>query len=263
MRELSLAKYFRKRYDGWEFKDVKEDAPMRIAICEDEEYQRKTIEDYIRPYQENYLSMQIFSFASGEDLLNAFHKGCDFDFLFLDIQMKALDGVQAAAEIRKKNKHAIIFFVSGFTQYVTSAFSLNAFQFLVKPVRKDSFDREFQRAIRKHMTAHHKYLIESNSRTVALEIKDIIYLEISNHHIVVHTDKGEYVKAGKLNEEEKSLVPYGFVRTHNSFLVNMAYIVEFIQNEVIMKNGSKPMVSARKRTEALGCYSRFLTGSTL
>lgn len=238
---------------------------IKIAICDDEKQECDTIEQYITSYKEAHpvLTFNISVFSSGEELLSAYHNGKNFDFLFLDIQMKDIDGIQVAKEIRKTNKHAIIFFITGFTQYVSAAFSLQAFQFLLKPVKKDSFEREFRRALKKYFTEHKKYIIESDSRTVYLEIKDIVYIESSNHHIIVHTEQNEYIKRGKINSEELLLSPYGFVRIHHSYIVNLAYVFELTFKNVVLKNNIKIAVSKRKHTEVKSRFNNFMAGGSI
>ena len=236
---------------------------MRIAICDDEQQQRTNIVSFIQPYQKDYPAITMSEFGCGEDLLAALEAGQTFDFFFLDIQMREINGIETAQEIRKNNPHAILFFITGFMYHVSAAFTLNAFQFLVKPVKKETFDREFKRAIHKYMMDHQKYAIEGKSRTVALEIKDITYLESSKHLIIVHTAQGEYVKPGKLNNEETRLRPFGFIRTHQAFLVNMACIFEILPEDVMLKDGSKVMVSIRRRAEVLQNYNRYLAGCAL
>ncbi|MCL2081945.1 MAG: LytTR family DNA-binding domain-containing protein [Oscillospiraceae bacterium] len=237
---------------------------MRIAVCDDEKACRDIIVGHIQGIELNGLTMDITEFSSGEELISAFHNGASFDFLFLDIQMGDINGIQAANEIRSKNKNTVIFFISGFTNYVSCAFALNAFQFLIKPIRIDVLDNEFRRALKKYLMERVKYTIElSNSDVVCLEIKDITYVESSDHHIVVHTEKGKYIKRERLNDTEKFLAPYGFVRTHQSFLVNMAHIFEITQKDIILKNNTCVMVSRRKRQDVICCFNKFMAGCFL
>lgn len=235
---------------------------MRIAICDDEKVCRDAISEFISRYQQDELQLDVAEFFNGEELLAAYKNGANFDFLFLDIQMKDIDGIQVAQKIRETNKHVIIFFITGFTQYVSAAFALDAFQFLVKPISKGEFDREFSRALNKHLMDHKKYILEVKSSIVSLEILDIVYIESSVRHIIVHTEKNHYTKLGKLNDEEKILAPYGFVRTHQSFLVNMAYIYEITQMEIILTNGSRLEISRRKRTDVISRFNKFIKGGS-
>jgi len=235
---------------------------MRIAICDDDKQDREKIRQYVMEHGNNIpsVSFDISTYSSGEELLYAHHDGASFDLLFLDINMKDINGIEAALEIRKVNKYTLIFFISGFTQYVSAAFALNAFQFLIKPVKKDSFEREFRRALKKYLMTCKKYVIESNQRATTLEIKDILYIECSDHKIIVHIEHHIYEKYGKLNDEEVSLAPFGFLRTNQSYLVNMAYISEITQTDVILTNGEQIAISRRKRTDVMCHYNRYMLG---
>jgi len=238
---------------------------VHIAICDDDQRERETITQYVLGYKDKYpkIHYQVSVFSSGEELLAVYRDGTKFDILFLDIQMKDIDGIQAAQEIRETNKHAIIFFITGFTQYISAAFTLNAFQFIVKPVNRDIFYREFHRAMNKHFVERKKYVIESDSKTIVQEIKDVFYLESLDHYVFVHTEQNKYMKRGKLNDEEKALVPYGFIRTHHKYLVNMSFISEITHDHVVLTNGNRLNLSTRKRPEVMSCFNNYLAGISL
>jgi DNA-binding LytR/AlgR family response regulator len=232
---------------------------MKIAICDDEEQQQNIIKQYILNHKDTYPSICISVFSSGEELLTSVKQGSTFDFLFLDIQMKKINGLQTAQEIRKTNKYAIILFITSFSfiQYFNAAFALNTFQYLVKPVKQDMFDREFQRAVNQYQLERKKYIVRSKPNIIALEVKDIVYLEIFKRNMLIYTKTKSYEKTGKIAEEEKKLTPYGFVRTHHSYLVNMAYISEIAEKDVVMTNGVKVMLSTRKRKDVLEKFIQF------
>lgn len=60
--------------------------------------------------------------------------------------------------------------------------------------------------------------------SIALEVGRIIYIETERHKNIFYTENGKYGLYKKLGEIEKDLIPYGFVRIHQSFLVNMRYV---------------------------------------
>ena len=59
-----------------------------------------------------------------------------------------MTGLEVAQELQRRFLDLIIVFVSGYTQYVSSAFRLNTFQFLLKPIDDKVFQEEFARCIR-------------------------------------------------------------------------------------------------------------------
>lgn len=59
---------------------------------------------------------------------------------------------------------------------------------------------------------------------VALRVKDIIYVVTNRHKNIFHTSERDYGIYKKLDEIESELCGYGFVRIHQSYLVNMQYV---------------------------------------
>ncbi len=60
--------------------------------------------------------------------------------------------------------------------------------------------------------------------SVELDLQKIIYVETDRHKNIFHTEDGDYRLYRKLDEIEAELAPFGFLRVHKSFLVNMRYV---------------------------------------
>jgi len=93
-----------------------------------------------------------------------------------------------------------------------------------------------------------------------IEKTDIIYAESYARHVTVHTSDREYEVVGKLCDLCSLLENSGFVRVHQSFVVNIRHIRCFSYNSVTLINGTVVPVSERKRAAALKSYDRFLSG---
>ena len=234
---------------------------MRIAICEDDKYQRDIIKQYILEHKHYSPDMSISTFSCGEDLLRSYASGDQYALLFLDIQMKDINGIETAHEIRRTNSNTIIFFVTGFMEYVNDAFVVDAFQFLHKPIKRALFDREFSRALNKYHMQNKKYEIRKKSKIIRLEMNEMIYLEVLNHRISIHTIADTHEKNGRIDEEEKALRPYGFVRISRSFLVNMEHIVSIEKSDILLTGEKTVMMSRRRRADVLNQYNQFRIGS--
>lgn len=239
---------------------------MKIAICENEQCQGELIKQYILEHKEYVPSIEVSVFSSGEAFLDAYAKEGEVDILFLDIQMDGINGIELAHEVRKNSKNTIIFFITGFTEYVSDAFIVDAFQFLQKPVRQELFDREFSRALAKHYTQNRPYLIENKTEIIRLTLQEIMYLEILAREITLHTTQGKYRKKGRLEQEEKILLPYGFVRIHRTYLVNMSYISMLEKGKVgkvILKNQLALRLGEGRQAEVMRRYNQFQAGGNV
>ncbi len=229
---------------------------MKIAICDDASQYRAEIKNYISEYSLN--NTDCFEFSCAEDLLARYEQGERFDIVFLDVEMDGVDGVSAGIKIREYDSKVIIIFVSSYPKYAISAYDCEAFYFVVKPIDSDKFKQVLTKAIEKHTLLHQYYIIKNKGETKKIAVKDIIYVELSRKHLIFHTNDGNYQTIGKISDAATTLSPYGFCQVHQGFVVNMNRIKEFVDYDAVMDDGSKVMISVRKKTDVLRTYAAYL-----
>ncbi len=206
---------------------------MNIAICDDDVAITRSIRAFLSRFQDKFPDLYIEEFNSGENLLAAFKEGIIFEIIFLDIQMSKVNGIQSAIKIKEKYKNVLIIFLTGYSNYVKEAFRLRAFQYLLKPVKKEEVIKEFERALEQYKINHIKYELKMNDRITYLEIHDIQYMEVRNHIIIINTVSEKYMIRGKLQNEEVKLKSCDFIRCHQGFLVNMMWIKSIGEGQII------------------------------
>lgn len=101
---------------------------MKFAICDDEKEIRNDISEKIKLF---YPKSSIALFENAEGLLNCKKWA---DIIFLDIGLPDVNGMELAAELRKKGCRSVIIFVTAYEDYVFKAFDVSAFHYLLKPV---------------------------------------------------------------------------------------------------------------------------------
>lgn len=143
---------------------------MKICVCDDDKYTAEKIRGLIKEQTPEY---QVDVFSCGEDVLS----GGSFDIAFLDIQMSGASGIDTAAELKKRFPDNIIIFISSYSDYVTEAFSLEAFQYLVKPVDREKFCEVFHKALESYKKAHYLHKIRCNIGELYIPIRDIMYIQ--------------------------------------------------------------------------------------
>jgi DNA-binding LytR/AlgR family response regulator len=105
---------------------------------------------------------------------------------------------------------------------------------------------------------HHVVQIEWKGRLDTLKVCDIVYLSSELRYVRVHTTNNEFTCIGKLDDYENRLANYGFLRCHQSYLINMKFI-ESIKNKVITTTVGKEIdISARKKQDFLDAYNDYI-----
>lgn len=236
---------------------------MTIAICDDEKFFRETIINYLLTFQIEANDISVFEFENGENLISAYKKGKKFDIVFLDIEMDGITGIEVGKQIREFEKNVIFIFTTSHTEYISDAFRLNAFQFLVKPINQEDFNNEMKRAINTINQNKKKYIIKSDNKIEVIEICDIIYIEIFGRKLVVHTVKKNFEITGRLKDEFDKLKSFGFIRCHKSIFVNMDYIQSIENKSIVLTSNNAIALSRNYKSDVLRSFNFYLSGCAL
>lgn len=230
---------------------------MRFAVCDDEAELRRSIADNIKLFSPGAL---ITGFSSGSELLTS---PDSFDIIFLDIGMDGIDGMQTARELRKNGCTAVIIFVTAFEDRVFDAFDVGAFNFLVKPVSDDRFEEVLKKAIdscTQDDTADRDercITVKSGRVSTKLALSEIMYAEVLDRKLTLHTLNGEVEYYGRMSELE-NCTDDSFFRTHRAYLINLRYLEKYTSSEVTMENGDRVLLAKQRYSALVKAYMRFL-----
>lgn len=233
---------------------------MRIAVCDDEKEIRDMFAEKIgKLYPKGDLSL----YQSGEELLLSDQEP---DILLLDIQMPGKNGMETAMEMRRKNKKMILIFVTALDDFVFQAFDAGAFHYLVKPFDDGKFAEVLQNAVRQledrermsdNGSTRDKpgLVITTGGEHVTVNISDIVYAEVFDRKIILHTMDADIEYYGKMKELEEKAGDE-FYRTHRSFLVNFGYIRKY-DAEVIYLEKGQALVARQNYRGFVKSYLRY------
>ena len=233
---------------------------MQIAVCDDEKEIRDMFAEKIgRLYPKAELSL----YQSGEELLLSEKEP---DILLLDIQMPRKNGMETAKELRRKNKKAIIIFVTGLEDFVFQAFDVGAFHYLVKPFDDWKFTEVLQNAVeqsedRKKLEGAGRkgerpsLMITTGGKHITVRLEDIVYAEVFDRKVILHTMDADIEYYGKMKELEEKAGDE-FYRTHRSFLVNFGFIRKYDAATVYLEKGQALMAKQNYR-EFVKQYLRY------
>lgn len=231
---------------------------INIAICDDNEEYVSTFEKQL--YEISNVKIEYDVYHSGESLVRAYENGIEkYDVVFLDMEMKKLNGIETASLIKELDEHVIIVFVTSYTKYMRDTFKCSPFDFLVKPVDDEELKMLFC-GIQKRLSKRRMVLAFSENKTkVRLYCDDIIYCESQNHWLKIYTRDNEYKLCKPISELSKQLDKSSFCRVHKSYLINFQYIKSIKENDAILYHCDKLIpISRTYKKDVLKEYTEFL-----
>ncbi|MDD3415575.1 MAG: LytTR family DNA-binding domain-containing protein [Lachnospiraceae bacterium] len=203
---------------------------MQIAICDDSPEDIRKLSEALYAYND---SIQITEYSNGEFLVaDCLEHENLFDILFLDIYMPSLSGIETASKIRSAMKDVIIIFVSSSNEHYPEAFEVFAFNYIIKPVNPEKLNNLMDQALM-NMSKECRRQIQFTYKSKHYRIfcNDILYLESKDKIILFHmVDNTTMQCYAKLDEISKQLPEDSFIRTHQSFVVNIYHITEMSEN---------------------------------
>lgn len=184
-----------------------------------------------------------------------------YDILLLDIEMKEMDGMEAARRIRERDDHVVIVFITAAPQYAISGYEVRALSYLLKPVPWFAFSQELKRSIDAlRRNGDDSMLIETGNGQMRLELTDIVYLESIRHTIVIHTLDGKLSINGTLKDMEAKLADHHFFRSNSCYLVNLRHVTGVADQDCVMSNGERLRVSRPRKKTFLAALADFMGG---
>ena len=221
---------------------------MRIAVCDDE----KEIRDmFAEKIERLYPGADLSLYRSGEELLLSDKEP---DILLLDIQMPGKNGMETAKELRRKNKKAIIIFVTALDDFVFQAFDVGAFHYLVKPFGDNKFEEVLENAVKEFEDrkadnsnqGKKVIMIMAGGKHITVNLAEIIYAEVFDRKVILHTIHEDIEYYGKMKELHER-AGEDFYRPHRAYLVNFNYIRKYDATTIYLEKGQALMAKQNYR----------------
>ena len=233
---------------------------LKIAICEDDKLQQELLEDHIKTVllEQSY---SIEKYDSGEDLSSAYERGDRYSIIFLDMQMDALNGIQTAEIIREYDPTCIIIIVTSIIEYAVEGYSINAYDFILKPIDNKKIEKVLRSAMNKIKSDFvDAYLIQTRDATTVLKLSDVIYIESRGKKVVFYTENEQYLSNEKISSVEEKLSKLGFARISRYYIVNLNHIKEIGVKSILLTAGYALDYSKNLQREIKVAYMNYMMG---
>ncbi len=222
---------------------------LHIAICDDEKEFVAHLTGLLDRYAaETGEEIKISAFFDGMELIERYDT--TIDLIFLDIQMKLIDGLKTAGRIREFDAEVSIFFLTTLTRYGLEGYRYQAENYIIKPMKYIRLKTELDQWKKKHRrTDEPAITVANDSGRYKLFLRSLRYVETFRRNLLLHTQQEDIVCYKSMKEMERALLGQGFARCHTSYLVNLAYIKGMKKLEITLITGEVLPVSQPRRKE--------------
>ena len=211
----------------------------------------------------------VASFSNPEEAITYLNSHTP-DCLFLDIQMPTMDGFQFLEKLSNNNFAVVI--TTAYNEYAIKALKHEAIDYLLKPIDSDDLEATIQKIKKFNYRALNvskieevltnfngkfdtkRITINADGKLIFLDIDSILYVESDGNYSTIHLeDRQNIVITKKLKEVDAILPEHYFFRIHNSYIINLTKIKEFIKSEgyVVMTSNHKIPVARQRKSDFL------------
>lgn len=236
---------------------------MNIVIIEDEKNAQEVLTNMLSLIDDTFNLKGIAENVNDAILLINKQKP---DVVFLDIHLKNGTGFNVLEGL--ENFRGKIIFTTAYETYAIKAFKFSAFDYVLKPINPQeltktikSLKNEVKREVKynemlsvfngnKDEKSEPKIILKTLNNQYVISIYNIIRCESEGAYTKFILKDANYLISKNLKFYDEILSDYGFIRTHQSHLVNAKFILRVNSNNFVeLKNDTQIPVSARKKTE--------------
>lgn len=225
------------------------------------------------------LKWEIENFSSNIDVCDTFTNPIEAisainylkpDCVFLDIEMPEMDGFQLLSHLTFRDFDLII--TTAYDNYAIKAFKEHALDYLLKPIDSEDLTKTIDRVVKNkkantlgeevkkilksiNTESYSKRLaIPQLGKTIYIEFDDIVFCKSDGNYTEINLVNNQKETCSKKIKDVEEQLNDNFFRVHNSYLVNIIYIKEFVKSEglyLVLKDGNTIPVSRSKKNKLI------------
>lgn len=223
--------------------------PLTIAICDDNENQIKELRRLLDKWSaDKPFALAIDEYISAENFLFCYPDN-PCDLLLLDIEMNGINGMELAKKLRGSGDMLPIVFITGYSDYISEGYDVEALHYLLKPIAKEKLFGVLDKYVEKHAVTADELLIETTSGVTHISADRITYIEAFGRKTQVHLSDGTIIDCTMSISSFLAKRLKGFVSCHRSYIVNLRYIKTIGKSALILDNGEEIPLSRRLYSE--------------
>lgn len=230
--------------------------PVNIALCDDDNVQIKNLRQLIDEWSlDKPFAVNISEYESAEQFL--FEYADDpCGLLLLDIEMGGISGMELAKKLRAGGDMLPIIFITGYSDYISEGYDVEALHYLLKPVEKERLFSVLDRyAVRRQRSE--EIILSTSEGVRRVPAESIAYVEAFGRKTAVNLRDKTVLECNMSISEFENFS--GFIHCHRSYIVNLEQIRSITKTAVILETGEEIPLSRRLYNEVNKSFIEFYT----
>lgn len=238
---------------------------MKIAICDDESVCRAQVldlaHDYVEERKDKEVSFQVFSDPCA--LLDATRAGDRYDIYVLDIVMPDMNGITLGQALRHEGVDSKIIYLASSKEYAIDSFRVRAFDYLLKPVEKESFFKVLDEAINSiHIKKDKCVIIKTRDGNARASFDSILYASLVNRALTFRLADNKMLESTTLRcsfseAVVELLADPRFTQCGVSTVVNLHHITSVENEGVVFMNNERLFLNKKICRELRAAWNNY------
>ena len=206
-----------------------------IALCGRDRQENSQLLHSLAPLNRR-VGLEFVFFDSGRTLLDEYNRGRRFDLILLDVGEDG-SGLSAAIQLHRLHPAMSLILLASSEQWAIPGYRTRACGYLVRPFSGVALQEEVWLALTHCETPDFYYSFSSEEGTVQIKHSEIYYFESDVRRITLVGESASYQFSGQISQIAQQMEPFGFARTHKSYVVNLLHVENLFRDVLTLANG--------------------------
>lgn len=215
-------------------------------------------------FSEKYinLTVDIDVYKSGEEMLRMIEaEKVRPQILFLDMEMKQMNGIETARKLRDKDRSMLIIYVTSYDKYTMDSFEVSPFRYLLKPVDYEKIEQVFSAAVDEILNNHASLFFKRNNEQIQINCEEVISIVSEKGRmlrVVTKEEQPQNLFYAKIKDIEKQLNPFIFVKVNQGTIINLNFVHIISGEDVHLTTGEIIPISRGRKKAVKEAYSLYV-----
>lgn len=170
------------------------------------------------------------------------------DAFFLDVEMVSMNGIELAKKLRSLGYEQPIVFITGYTQYAIDGYDVQAYNYLLKPIKEDKFDQVLSALEGLKHVENNYIMFEVEEGSIRINVDHIIGFEAQGSQVRMDLVDGSHNLKLSLSNILSQLDD-NFIQIHRSYIINIKAVESLQKEQIILSNASIFPIARRLKVE--------------